>query len=229
MGALHGAANAAIMGGDIGEGAEFGAVGSVMNNLFGPIIGGGITSELSGGKFSAGAREGAYGVAASVAMSVAMQQIADWNNRTTVAVSNAMGSVNNAIGPPRMLNSQTVDELTRPTDNIFARTTGWPRHSLTVYDNGNSLFELEPQNGNVQFNDIRHESKAVQKYYHDWQGQLKSVKVKVNPFLFRHAISEQMKRTGEPYRFYHQNSNYTIRKVIHDSGGRTNGDLGYAP
>ena len=143
MGALHGAANAAIMGGDIGEGAEFGAVGSVMNNLFGPIIGGGITYELSGGKFSAGAREGAYGVAASVAMSVAMS---NWDNRTARAASDATGSVPDTIAPPRALKS-TLGSYRDPQEAGYYSDNPIIYTKSKMHYEGYGIFGLRPNYG----------------------------------------------------------------------------------
>lgn len=61
---------AAIMGGDIGQAALSGTVGGVATAIAGPIVGGGVASVASGGKFGDGALEGLYATIGSGAVTV---------------------------------------------------------------------------------------------------------------------------------------------------------------
>jgi len=75
-GAAQGVADAAIVGADVGHAAWVGAVAGLTTYAAGPIIGGGVASSLNGGSFGAGAAEGAYGVAAVLAIAYTAQAVA---------------------------------------------------------------------------------------------------------------------------------------------------------
>ena len=69
--AFAGATSAAILHGNIWEGTWKAQVSSIGSNMFGSLIGGGISAELNGGDFEHGMSEAAYNLAAVAAISSA--------------------------------------------------------------------------------------------------------------------------------------------------------------
>jgi len=81
-GALQGVADAAILGADVGHAAWVGAIAGLTTYVAGPIIGGGVASTLNGGSFGRGAAEGAYSVAAVLAIAYTSQAVAQGKHDT---------------------------------------------------------------------------------------------------------------------------------------------------
>ena len=223
-GALSGLTGAAIGGGDLGHAAWVGAVAGVTTAVAGPVIGGGVGAELSGGSFGSGALEGAYGVAATLLMVATIQAVAEG------AYDEPGVMANGSRAPPGDISEGRVGA--RPLEG--APGNFGVRHRFFAGADGR-IVELGVEGGSIRIYDSTLEDGRLTR------GTLHYLKNEPNKILWSDTtlysnslldaaiVSYRSRWEGTPYRFYSHNSNYFVNTVVYGAGGNISGHLGISP